>query len=108
MMRILRLRDAGDEGQDGAVGMRRLAGHVDGQLAGDRVVRDHAAAGFDRGDVDARDVEILLDHDLRLVEDAVGLLLVSRLPMPDVVGLLLPVVANQWRIGLERLERIDD
>jgi len=41
------LRDAGDEREDGADGVRRLGGHVDGELALDLVEGGDAAAGLD-------------------------------------------------------------
>ena len=68
----LRLGDAGDEGEDGADGVRSLGGHPDGELAADLVDLGHAAAGLDGGDVDARDVHVLLDDHVRLRECLVG------------------------------------
>ena len=102
----LLLGDAADQREHGAVGVRGLRGHIDPQLAGDfAVVGDHAA-GLDRRDVDARNVHILLDHRRRLIEHLIGRRLVAGLPVPDVIGLLGLVVADDHLI-LERLERVD-
>ncbi len=75
----------------------------------DLVELGDAAAGLDRGDVDARDVDVLLDRDLGLGEGAVGRGPVARLPVPDVVVLLVLLVGAEHRgARLERLLRIDD
>ena len=50
----------GHEGEDGADGVRRLAGHPDGEMAVDGVPVGDATAGLDRGHVDARDIHVLL------------------------------------------------
>ena len=58
---LLRQPDVpGDQREHGANRVRRLRGHLDGQLAGDLVEVGDAAARLDRGDVDARDVDVLL------------------------------------------------
>ena len=69
-----------------------------------------AAARLDRGDVDARDVDVLVDPDLGGGEGGIGRGLVARFPVPDVVVLLVlgPVRAKDERVGLERLVRVDD
>ena len=100
---------AGHQREDGADGVRGLGGHPDGQLAVDLVEVGHAAARLDRGDVDARDVDVLLDGDLGLGEGALGAVPVAPLPVPDVVVLLVLLVGAQHRgAGLERLVRVDD
>ncbi len=61
---VLRDREAGsarDDRDDGPDDVRRLAGHVQGQVAVDGIpVGDHAAR-LDAGDVDARQIDVLLD-----------------------------------------------
>ena len=49
----------GHEGEDRPDGVRRLGRHVQRELAADRVPVGDAAARLDRGDVDARDVDVL-------------------------------------------------
>ena len=66
--------------EDRAVRMGRLRGHVDLHLLGGRVVVGHHAAGLDRGDVDARDVHLLLDDVMGLGKDLVGGVACLRLP----------------------------
>jgi len=58
--------------------------------------------------VDARDVEVLRDDDLGRVERLIGLAGVAGLPVPDVVGLLLAVRADQRSVRLQRLDRVHD
>ena len=60
--------------------------------------------------MDARDVDVLRDPDLGRGQRGVGRSLVARLPVPDVVVLLVlaAVRAQDGRVGLERLERVDD
>ena len=91
---------AGDQRDDGADRVRRLRRHVHRELALDLIEARDDPAGLDRRDVDPRDVEVLLDHDLGVPERLVGPGLVADLPVPDVVVLLLAVLANQWRVGL--------
>jgi len=67
----------------------------------------HDAARLDGGDVDARDVHPLADHHVGAGERSVRLGPVARLPVPDVVRLLLLVGADEGSIRLEGLERID-
>ena len=58
--------------------------------------------------MDARDVEVFFDDDLGAGEGGVGLRGVARLPVPDVVRLLLAVGPHQRGIGFERLEGVHD
>ena len=95
---------AGHQREHRADGVRRLGGHPDRELAVDLVEVGDAAAGLDRGDVDARDVDVLLDRDVGLGEGAVGGRPVAPLPVPDVIVLLVLLVGAQHRrAGLERL-----
>ena len=74
-----------------------------------RIEVGDAAAGLDRGDVDARDVDLLPDHDVGRLRTRVGLRPVADLPVEDVVVLLAFLVrAEHRRAGLQRLERVDD
>ena len=95
-----------DERDHSADRVRRLGSHPDRQLAVYLVEARHDPAGLDRRDVDPRDVEVLLDHDLSVPERLVGPGLVADLPVPDVVVLLLAVLADERRSGLERLDRV--
>ena len=103
------LGQPGDERVQRAVRVRRLRRAVDGELAGDLVhVGDLAARLHGRG-VDARVEHVLGDDDVGLGEDGVGLLLAARLPVEDVVvGLAFLVVADDGRVGVERVARVDD
>ena len=91
------------------IDVRRLARDVEVEVARDRVPVGDAAAGLDRGDVDARDVDVDRDDLVRGRERGVGGALVTGLPVPDVVVLLVlaAILAQHRRIGLERLERVD-
>ena len=95
---------------DGAVGVRRLVAVVDVELAGLRVeVGDHAAR-LQRRRVTARVDDVALDDRVGLRERAVGRLLVAGLPQRagQVVALAGLVVADQRRVVVERLARVDD
>ena len=98
----------GDERDHGADGVRRLGRHVQRELLADRVPVGDAAARLDRGDVDARDVDVLLDVDVGRGEVRVRGRPIAGLPVPDVVVLLVlaAIRAQDRRVGLERLERI--
>ena len=85
-----------DEGDDGPDGVRRLARHVQREVPVDGVPVGDAAAGLDRGHVDARDVDVLADADLRGGQRGVGGRGVAGLPVPDVVvGLLRPAIGAE-------------
>ncbi len=91
-----------------AHGVRRLRGHVDGELAGDAVEVGDAAAGLDGGHVDARQVEVLRHGDVRLGKGLVRGGPISRLPVEDAVVLLVLLVgAQDRRRRVERLPGID-
>ena len=107
---LLRQPDVpGHQRQDGADGVRGLGGHVDLELAHDPIEIGDAAAGLDGRDVDARNVDVLLDDDVGAGERALRRGPVPHLPVEDVVVLLVLLVGAQHRrVGLERLERIDD
>ena len=72
-------------------------------------IRD-AAARLDRGDVDARDVDVLRDRHLAGGDGRVRGRAVARFPVPDVVVLLVrPAIRPQHEgVGLHRLVRIHD
>ena len=100
---------AGHQREHGADRVRRLGGHVDGELAGDAVEVGHATASLDRSDVDARDVHVLLHHHVRLREGLVRRGAVAGFPVEDAVVLLVLLVGPQDRRSREQgLERIDD
>ena len=104
------LGQAGDLRVDGAVEVGGLVAVVDVELTRLRVhVGDHAA-GLERRRVAARIDHVPLDDDVGLGEDAVALLRVAGLPerAGEVVGLVGLVVADQRRVGVERLARVDD
>ena len=97
------------QGEDRANDVRRLGGHPDRQLPRDLVERGHAATGLDRGHVDARDVDLLADHDVRLLDRRVRRGLVADFPVEDVVVLLVRLVrAQDRRAFLQRLEGVHD
>ena len=99
-----------DEREDRPDGVRRLAGHVQGELLADRIPVSDAAASLDRGHVDARDVDVLRHRHLGSRERGIRGGPIARFPVPDVVGLLVraAVRAQDERVRLERLERIGD
>jgi hypothetical protein len=90
--------------------LQRLVAVVDVELPGLRVeVGDHAAR-LQRGRVTARVDDVARHDGVRLGEDAVGGVLVARLPgrAGQVVDLALLVVADQRRVGVERAAGVDD
>ena len=104
------LGEPGDVRVDRAVGVRRLVAVVDVELAGLRVeVGDHPAR-LQRRRVAARVDDVAGDDRVGLGERAVGRLLVAGLPRRrgEVVALAGLVVADQRRVGVERLARVDD
>ena len=104
------LGEAGHVRVHGAVRVRRLVAVVDVELAGLRVeVGDHPAR-LQRRRMAARVDDVARDDRVGLGERAVGGLLVAGLPgrAGQVVALALLVVADQRRVGVERLARVDD
>ena len=104
------LGEPGDVRVDRAVGVRRLVAVVDVELAGLRVeVGDHAA-GLERRRVAARIDDVARHDGVGLGERAIRRLLVAGLPgrAREVVALPGLVVADQRRVGVERLARVDD
>ncbi len=100
----------GHERDDRPDGVRRLGRHVHRQLHADGIPVGDDPARLDRGDVDARDVDVLADPDLRRGEGGVGGARVAGLPVPDVVVLLVlaAVRAQDRGVILEGLVRVDD
>ncbi len=104
------LGEPGDLRVHGAMRVRRLVAVVDVELPGLRVeVGDHAAC-LERRRVAAGIDDVARDDDVGLGEGAVRRLLVSGLPQRarEVVDLPGLVVADQRRIGIERLAGVDD
>ena len=102
------LRQAGDDGEEGAVRVRGLRCHVEGGVPGRRVDIGHDAAGLDRRGVAARIERLETDDPVRFRERVIGLPLVARLPVVDVVGgLTLFLVPNHRRAGLQRLRWVN-
>ena len=92
-----------------AVRVRRLVAVVDVELAGLRVeVGDHPAR-LERRRVAAGIDDVACDDRVGLGERAVGGLLVAGLPQRagQVVDLTVLVVADQRRVRVERLARVD-
>ena len=107
------LGQAGDEGVQRAVGVRRLGGRPEGQLAVDGVpVRDRAAR-LHRRRVNPRVDHLLRDDDLvvgglGLGEQGIGGRAVAGLPVEDVVVRApLEVVTDQGRVRIERAPDVD-
>ena len=89
--------------------VRRLRRHVDGELAGARVVVGDRAAALDRRRVAARVVQLERGHDVGLRERPLGGRGVADLPaVAGVVDLAVLVVADDRRVRRGRLLRIDD
>ena len=114
----LLLGHARDQRDHRADDMGRLERAVDRQIAGDLVEADDALAGLERAGVDALIAQQVLGRDLGFREGGVGQLLVADLPIEDVVGmvarpvgavfLVLDVLAQDRRVRVHRLERVDD
>ena len=103
------LGQAGHQRVERAVGVRRLGGLVEGELALDRVVVGDRAAGLQRRRVRPRVDHVLAHHDLGAVEDRVGGGPVAGLPVEDVVvGAALEVVPDHRGARVQRLLRVDD
>ena len=97
------------QGEDRADGVRRLGRHPHGQLPVHLVEVRDATAGLDGGDMDARQVNVLLDRDFGFLENFVGCSLIANFPVPDVVVFFIFLVgAKHGRARLQSLERIDD
>ena len=91
--------NAGDERQRGAVDMRRLRRHVELQ-ASHRVELGNAAARFERRGMAALEPDTLAHPLLARAERARRPVLVADLPVVDLVGLLLAVVAKDHLVLL--------
>ena len=93
-----------------AVRVRRLVAVVDVELPGLRVEVGDDAARLERRRVAARVDDVAAHDGVGLGERAVGGLLVAGLPRRarEVVALAGLVVADQRRVGVERLARVDD
>ena len=112
------LRHGGDQRHDGADDVRGLEGAVDRQVAGDLVEADDALAGLERAGVHALVAQEVLGRDFGLLEGGVGQFPVADLPVEDMVRmaarpvsailLVLDVLAQDRRVLVHRLERIDD
>ena len=103
------LGQLGHERHGRADDVRRLGGHVHGELAGARVVVGDRAAALDRRRVAARVVQLERGDDVGLRERPLGGGGVADLPaVAGVVGLPLLVVADHRRVGRRRLLRVDD
>ena len=104
------LGQAGDVRVHRAVRVRRLVAVVDVELAGLRVEVGDDAARLERRRVAARVDDVAADDRVGLGEGAVGGLLVAGLPgrAGQVVALAGLVVADQRRVGVERLAGVDD
>ena len=97
------------QGKDGPDSVRRLGRHPDGQLPVHLVEVRDATAGLDGGDMDPRQVNVLLDRDFGFLENFVGCSLIANFPVPDVVVFFIFLVgAKHRRARLQSLERIDD
>ena len=103
---LVQTQVSGDERDDRADGVRRLGRHIECEVAQHRIPVGHTAAGLDGGDVDTWQVDVLRDDDLGAFERGVGGSTVANFPVPDVIGFLLAVEANDRRAGLHRLERV--
>ena len=95
---------------DRAVRMRRLVAVVDVELAGLGIEVGDDAARLERRRMAARIDDVAFDNGVGLGERAVGGRLVAGLPgrAREVVALARLVVADQRRVGVERLAGVDD
>ena len=103
------LGDLGHHRDRGPDDVRRLAGHVDRELAGGPVEVGDRAAALDRRRVAARVVQLQLGDHVGPLEGPVGARLVADLPVvDDVVGLVDLVVADHRRVRGQPLPRVHD
>ncbi len=104
------LGEPGDVRVDRAVRVRGLVAVVDVELASLRVEVGDDAAGLERRRVAARVDDVAADDRVGLGECALGCGLVAGLPCRagEVVALAGLVVADQRRVGVERLAGVDD
>jgi hypothetical protein len=104
------LGEAGDVGVDRAVRVRRLVAVVDVELAGLGVEVGDDPAGLQRRRVAARIDDVAGNDGVGLGERLVGRVAVACLPRRagQIVALAGLVVADQGRILIERLARVDD
>ena len=98
----------GDEGEHGSDGVGGLRGDPEGQLPGDLVHLGDATARLDGRHVEAREVDVLLDHGIRLLESLLCASLIPDLPVPVMIRLLLPVLPQDGGVRLQCLLRVDD
>ncbi len=103
------LGEPGHQGEQGAVGVRRLRGEVDRRLTRRRVDVGNRAACLQRRWVGPGIVGVERDHVVRLREGPVGGRLVARLPeVGAVVRLALFLVTDQRRARLHGLPGVGD
>ena len=97
------------QGKDGPDGVRRLGRHPHGQLPVHLVEVRDATAGLDGRDMDARQINVLLDRHFGFLENSLSCGPVSNFPVPDVIVFFIFLVgAKHRRARLQRLERVDD
>ena len=102
------LGDAGHEGVDGAVGVRRLARDVSRQLPRHRVHVGHRPARLHRRRMRAGIDHVERDRDVSGGEGGVGGGGVAGLPVEDpVVRPALDLVTHERRVGVERPAGVD-
>src|SRR5215470_17276861 len=88
--------------------MRRLRSLPHGQLSGRGIEIGDAAAGFERRRMTSLKDGAELYLDRRVTERLVGCLLVADFPVKDVIGFLVTVFANDRRVRISRVMRIDE
>ena len=103
------LGELGDQRDRGPDDVRRLGGHVHGELRGGPVEVGDRPAALDRRRVRARVVQLQPRDHVGLGERPVGARGVADLPVvDDVAGLALLVVADDRGALGQRLPRVDD
>ena len=85
------------QGKDGADGVRRLGRHPNGQLPAHLVEGSDATTGLDGRDMDARQVNVLLDCHFGFLENFVGCRLIANFPVPDVIVFFIFLVGAKHR-----------
>ena len=88
--------------------VRCLGGHVHGEVGFNRVKIRDTTTGFNRGHVNARDVDLLFDHDFGIREKFVGGFAVTGFPVPNVVVGFTLIWAQDGHPRIKRFVGVND
>ena len=86
-----------NKSNNGANRMGSLCCHPDCQLTFSFFVTGYTTTGFNRSNVNSRDIDLFFDHHVRLIESLFSGFLITCLPMPDMVICSTFLVWSQQR-----------